>query len=1146
MQKEQNFVKRQAGLSAAKRALLEKRLKRLGDQPTTVQTIGPRPAAETVPLSFAQQRLWFLQQLEPESAAYNEALATRLQGPLNQAAFTHTIREIIQRHEVLRCRFPLREGHVVQVVDQDVSQTFELPYEDWRGLEPQQREAAVHQRAQAEIERPFNLAEELPWRTFLFQLADDEYLSLSILHHIITDGWSIGVLYREIGQLYEAFSTGKASPLPPLPLQYGDYAYWQRQWIEGEQASEQLAYWQEQLHSPLPVLELPVDRARLPEQSYRGQRVPVQVPQAVNHQVQEVCRQTGATPFMVLLTGLLIVLQRYTGQDDLVVGTPIAGRVKPEVEALMGCFVNTLVLRADLAGEPTVRGLIQQVREVTLQAYDQQEVPFEKLVEALQPERNLSRNPLFQVMFVLQNVPVSSLSIQSLDLLPVEVETHTAKFDLELIMEETEQGLNGHLEYNIDVFDASTIERIGQHFVQILTTMTADLEQRISVLPRLTQKEGKVVAGWFATQRSYPDEKSYHEYVASQVERNPDAVAVSDADKQLSYRELDQWAERIAAHLQTHRIQPERLVGLYTERNVYWAAAVLAIFKAGGVYLPLDPHHPAARLRYILDHSGCQFVLTTRTLAGQLSELLGDCAVEVCCLEELLAEEVSEPWQPGEYTAGQLAYVIYTSGSTGKPKGVMVEHRGMLNHLYAKVETLGLTAADVVAQTATQCFDISVWQLLAAWLVGGQVRIYGGDVAVDASEMRERLERDEISIVEVVPSFLRVLLEVGDTGEKHEQEESFRHLRWMIATGEALAGNVCQQWLEKYPAIPMLNAYGPTECSDDVSHHIIMTAPGEREVARGVPVGKAIGNMRIYVLDRRQELQPVGIVGEVYVGGVGVGRGYVGDAMKTAEVFMPDPWSELAGGRMYRTGDIGKYQADGAIEYLGRTDQQVKVRGYRIELGEIEAILNEYPTIQECVVVAREQTSGDKRLVAYIVASTHAMTKSSDVYDHLKERLPEYMLPSAFVLLDALPLLPNGKLDRQALPESGEEVIREDVEYVAPRTPLEEQLAAIWTEVLALKQVGVYDNFFIIGGHSLLITQVLARVHAAFEVALPVRTLFKNPTIAGLAEAIEKVRSRNTELRKQTVVSISREAFRQKRSSLTANGSNDSAQLKKG
>ena len=1146
MQTEKNFAKRQAQLSAAKRALLENRLKRLGGQPVTMPTIGPRPAAETVPLSFAQQRLWFLQQLEPESAAYNEALATRLQGPLDRAAFTRTIREIIQRHEVLRCRFPLREGQVVQVLDQDVAQTFELPYEDWRGLEPREREAAVQRRAQAEMERPFDLAAQLPWRTFLFQLADEEYLSLSILHHIITDGWSIGVLYREIGQLYEAFSTGNASPLPPLPLQYGDYAYWQQQWIEGGEAREHLAYWQEQLHRPLPVLDLPTDRVRLPEQSYRGQRVPLQVPQAVSQQVQEVCRQTGATPFMVLLTGLLIVLQRYSQQDDLVVGTPIAGRMRPEVEALMGCFVNTLVLRANLEGEPTVRKLIQQVREVTLQAYDRQEVPFEKLVEVLQPERNLSRNPLFQVMFVLQNVPVSKLSLQSLDLLPVEVEAHTAKFDLELIMEETEQGLRGHLEYNIDVFDTNTIERIAQHFVQILAVMTADLEQRISVLPLLTQEEEEVVAGWLATQRCYPDEKSYHEYFAAQVERNPDAVAVSDADEQLSYRELDRRAERIAAHLQTYNIQPERLVGLYTERNVHWAATVLGIFKAGGVYLPLDPHHPAARLRYILDHSGCQFVLTTRTLAGQLSELLGECELEVHCLEELLAEEVSEPWQPGEYSAGQLAYVIYTSGSTGKPKGVMVEHGGMLNHLHAKVETLGLTATDVVAQTATQCFDISVWQLLAAWLVGGQVRIYAEDVAVDAPGMRERLERDEISIVEVVPSFLRVLLEVGEEGENHEWEGSFRRLRWMIATGEALAGNLCQQWLERYPAIPMLNAYGPTECSDDVSHQIIMTVPGEEEVARGVPVGKAIGNMRVYVLDRWQGLQPVGIAGEVYVGGVGVGRGYVGDAVRTAEVFMPDPWSEVAGGRMYRTGDVGKYRTDGAIEYLGRTDQQVKVRGYRIELGEIEAILKEFPAVQECVVVAREQTSGDKRLVAYLVARPQAMAKSSDVYDSLKERLPEYMLPSSFVLLDALPLLPSGKLDRQALPDPGEDVVRGDVEYVAPHTPLEEQLAAIWAEVLVLKQVGIYDNFFTIGGHSLLITQVLARVRDAFEVTLPVRTLFKNPTIAGLAEAIEKARSRSTELRKQTVVSISREAFRQKRSSLTGNGSNGNAQLKKG
>ena len=1163
MQTEKKFEQRQAQLSAAKRALLEKRLKGLSNQPALAQGIAPRPAMETAPLSFAQQRLWFLQQLEPESAAYNEAMATRLKGPLNREAFTQTLREIIRRHEVLRCRFPLREGQVTQFVDEQVHLSYEIPCEDWRSLEPQEQETAFYRRAQTEMSRPFNLTDELPWRTFLFQLGAEEYFSLTVMHHIITDGWSLGILYREIGQLYAAFSQGKPSPFQELPLQYGDYAYWQQQWLQSAEAQAQLAYWQQQLQAPLPVLDLSTNRVQSPVQSHRGQQVKIEVPREIGQRLQELSRQTGATLFMVLLTAWFALLHRYSQQDDLIVGTPIAGRLSPELEALMGCFVNTLVLRMHLADDPSVKEAIQRVREITLGAYDHQQMPFEKLVEVLQPERNLNRNPLFQTMFVLQNVPVPALSFQTLELTPIEVERQSAKFDLELVMEETAQGLSGYLEYNTDFFDSGTAEQLGRHFVSLLQQMSAYPDRRLSECSLLTpQEERQVIEAWNA--RPYPCEQRYHHYFAQQVERTPTALAVRDESERLTYHELNQRAERIAAHLRARDIRPERLVGLYTERSANWAAAVLATFKTGGVYLPLDPHHPATRLQYILRQSGCRLILTSRPLLAQLSGLLEKSEIQVYCLEDLLEQERSgrgnalcspadltatgpaagehkasplqecgsgEPCQSAEYAAAHLAYVIYTSGSTGHPKGAMVEHAGMLNHLFAKVETLGLTAQDVVAQTASQCFDISVWQLLAAWLVGAQVRIYPEEVSMDAQAMTEQLMRDGVSIVEVVPSFLRAALQVQQMAGEQEvgSRPSLGRLRWMIATGEALAEDLCKQWLGRFPTIPLLNAYGPTECSDDVTHQEVWKMPESgQEWQAGVPIGKAIGNMRVYVLSRQQRLQPMGVRGEIYVGGVGVGRGYLDNPLRTAEMFMPDPWGD-AGERMYRTGDVGCYRPDGAIEYLGRVDQQVKIRGYRIEPGEIEAVIREHPAVQEAVVVAREGAAGNKRLVAYLVHEPERAIQIGEVQGYLKVHLPEYMVPAAFVCLETLPLLPNGKLDRKALPEPDDSVEREEMEYVAPRTPTEERLASIWAEVLTLKQVGIYDNFFAIGGHSLLITQVLTRVQDAFQLSLPVRTLFKNPTIAGLAQAVEKVQSRSAELRRQAVVSISRETYRQKR-----------------
>jgi len=1127
MQTAKNFTHRQTQLSAAKQVLLKKRLEDVAASASSLGTaeIGPRPTAQAMPLSFAQQRLWFLQQVEPESAAYNEVMAARLQGPLNREAFTRMAREILARHEVLRCRFPLRDGQVVQILDDQVQQTFEVPCEDLRDVPPEQREGAMVHWAQQQMQRPFDLTSELPWRTFLVQLDEQEYVSLTIMHHIVTDGWSWGIFYREFRELYAAFSQQLDSPLPELSLQYADYAHWQRHWVESEAAQQQLHYWQRQLAGPLPVLDLPTDRPQEEEVSSRGQHVAIEIAPRLAQQIQVFGRQEGVTPFMTLLTGLLILLYRYTQQEDLLIGTPIAGRTQPEVEELFGCFLNTLVLRTRLSGDLSVQELLQRVRQGTLEAYDHQEYPFEKLVEMLQPERNLGRNPFFQVLFSLQNMPLVPFTLRGLRWTPLELETHAAKFALELALQETEEGIIGYLEYQVDLFEPGTIERMGRHYVQILREMLRQPQQRIGELALLLDQEQEwLLANWNATEGVCAEEGSYVGYVQEQVQSHPQALAVRDEQEQVSYQQLWQRASHLAAHLQARGLEPqqEALVGVYLERSVPWAVTVLAILLAGGVYLPLDPSYPAGRIRFMLEHAGCRRVLTTREQARTCVELLGEVAwqVEILCVEELADQEAGQQYQvvaPGER---QLAYVIYTSGSTGTPKGVMVEQRGLLNHLLAKVETLHLDGGDVVAQTASACFDISIWQLLTAWLVGATVRIYPKAVVLEPQTLLEQVRADRISVLEVVPTLLWALVEAGEA-----KPEALERLRWLISTGEALPAELCRRWLAGYPQIPLVNAYGPTECSDDVSQQLFSKPPRAHEMR--MPIGRALPNLRLYVLDARLQPQPVGVWGEICVGGVGVGRGYLGDAPHTAQAFVPDLWSREPGGRLYRTGDLGRYRANGVLEFGGRRDQQVKMRGYRIELGEIEQVICACRQVRACVVALSGEHPGSEQLVAYVVLAEGASGEWEQALSEVRHLLPEYMVPGAVVVLEELPLTASGKVDRQAL--AALEAGGRSTGYVRPRTELEEQVAAIWCEVLALEQVGVDDNFFAIGGHSLLITRVLARVHKVFDVWLSVRSMFKNPTIAGLAASIEDVQRRSSTLREKLPTPVSRETYRQKR-----------------
>jgi amino acid adenylation domain-containing protein len=894
------------------------------------------------------------------------------------------------------------------------------------------------------------------------------------------------------------FSTKERDHLSPLSPDVikEDVTVQQQQWLNTEEAQRQLHYWKKQLAGTSPVLQLPTDRLRPAVQSFRAAFHSFRLSRELSEDLKALSQQKGVTLFMTLLAAVNTLLFRYTRQDDIIVGTPVAISKRTELKELISPAANTVVLRTDLSGDPRFVDTLEQLRSVVTEAHTHQEYPFERLVEELQPQRDASYHPLFQVMVTMQETPGGE---KLSDLTPTS--TQSAPFDLTFAFSETPEGLVARLLYSADLFEAAAIARLAGHLETLLAGIIAQPEQRIGALPLLTETERhQLLIEWNDTHRNYPSTSCMHQIFEAQVRQTPEAIAVIDEQCQLTYRELNEQANRLARYLRAIGVGSEVLVGINFNRSVQMLVGLLAIFKAAGAYVPFDPDYPAERLAYMIEHAQIKVLLTLDHLRANLP-IPED--VKVICIdrdreqfEQQGSENLDVPVDPD-----QLAYVLYTSGSTGKPKGAMIEHRGMLNHLYAKVFDLQLVDTDIAAQTASQCFDISIWQFLAVLLVGGRVHIFSDEITHDPLLLLEQTARNKITIWETVPSLLRVALErLADGGTTAFDLSS---LRWLLVTGEALPPDLCQQWLACYPDIPLLNAYGPTECSDDVTHYAIHTPPSADTIH--TPIGRPIINTQLYILDAQLQPVPVGITGELYVGGTGVGRGYYHDEKQTAGVFIPDPFTSEAGARMYKTGDVARYLPDGNIEFLGRVDHQVKIRGFRIELGEIEAVLRQHPMVQECLVVAQEDVRGDKRLVAYVVAENEALPSINELRRSLKEQLPIYMLPSAFVLLDTFPLTPNGKIDRKALPLPDFTDVVRDGAIAAPTTPTEIRLVEIVAPLLGLEQVGIDDNFFLIGGNSLMGMQLLAQLSVVFGIDFPTRTLLDAPTVRQLAAEIERL-----------------------------------------
>ena len=1164
--------------------------------------LAPVPRGPTAPLSFAQLRLWFLHEMEGLSPTYNIPAALRLRGALDRAALQKSFDEIVRRHEALRTAFKSSaSGEPYQEIAPPGPARIEEIELDH--LPPEEREAALRRSISELALRPFELSAGPPFRLRLIRLGPEDHALAVVMHHIISDGWSIGVLIRELSALYGRFQKGEESPLPPLPIQYADFALQQREWLSGAVLEDLLAFWKKQLEGAPFVLELPTDKPRPTRPAFRGAIYPFALDPRVVAKLQQLGQRCGATLFMTLLTAFASLLARYSGQKELLIGATAAGRNRKELEPLIGFFVNTLALRVDLRGNPPFTRLLEKVRQVALDAFDHQELPFERLVEALQPERALNRLPLVQVICRLENSRmIGDLDLEALEATSLEIERHSSSFDLSLSFAETADGLEGALEYSTELFERATIERLAGHLQTLLARVAENPDSPVADLPLLTAEERRqLLDTWNQTGREYPADESIHRRFEAKARQHPDRAAIVFGGRQISYRELNEAADRLATRLRAAGVRPERIVGLCLNRSAEMIVGMLAILKAGGAYLPLDPSHPPARRAWMVEDAGARVVVTDDLRRGdfehrnpslKIISLNGEDEA-VASLpspggegqgegEPLPATEFSpsplrsggegqgeeapsgpletspsppalsplrcagrgrtppslsgkwvdsggEPLPATEFSPSplrsggegrgeeapsgplqtnhfppsseNLAYVIYTSGSTGTPKGVMIEHRSVLN----LVSALGDRVYDHqpgpcrVALIAPMVFDASVQQIFGCLLQGHTLFPIDEETARDGNRLCQFFRDCQIELSDGTPTLLSILL---DSGLGRGEPLSLRHL---IIGGEPLPARLVGECSRRarLSRVALTNIYGPTECCVDVSAHTV--DPGEGE-ERTVPIGRPLANIRLYVLDERGQPCPIGVPGELYIGGANVGRGYLRRPELTAERFLPDPFSGLPGARLYRTGDMTRYRPDGAIEFLGRNDDQVKIRGYRIELGEIENCLRSHPEVKAAAIVARPASRGaGQELAAYLVLARPLTV--SDLRQHLETKLPPYMVPARFFLLEALPLNTSGKIDRPALSRMPDlPDLDQGQAYVPPRNERERALVRVWEKVLERGAIGIRENYFALGGDSIKALQIVAGLRAE-KLRLEIRDLFLHPTIETAAPRLEWLES---------------------------------------
>ncbi len=1077
--------KQYSNLSPAKKALLEKwkggKLK--------ADIIPKRQDGNNIPLSFSQQRLWFIDQLYHGSSFYNIPIAFHIQGNLNITALEQSLNEILKRHEVWRTTFTLINGEPVQEIAPQL--TWDLSIISLEHLSGKDWESEVKQFAAQEAKKPFNLAKGLLVKATLLRLSQKEHVLLVTMHHIITDGWSCGVFLRELSTLYGAFSTNQPSSLPELPIQYADFAVWQRASIQGEFLATQLNYWKQLLKGELPILQLPTDRPRPNVSTFTGAKQYFTFSTALTNALKQLSQQADATLFMSLLAAFNVLLYRYTDQEDILIGSPIANRNRTELEGMLGLFVNTLVLRNNLNGNPSFRELLHRVREVTLDAYAHQDLPFEMLVEELHPERDLSRNPLYEVMFVLQNTPGSVEEVSGLTLRTLEFDSDTAQLDIFLSISESEEGLTGCLEYNTDIFDSTTITQFINNFQTLLENIVANPEQHLSELSLLTASEQEQLLFKFnQTRIDYPQDVSLHQLFEQQVQLTPDSVALISESEEVTYRQLNYRVNQLAHYLQKQSVTKDTSVALCLERDLDMVVGILAILKAGGVYTPLDPSYPVERLNFMLSDSQASLLITKQEILEKLPLFVAKAVCLDIHKEEIARESSENPINIS--SPNHLAYIIYTSGSTGTPKGVLGTHRGTVNGLHWLWKTYPFTPGEVCCQKTAISFVDSVWEIFAPLLQGIPTVIISNAAVLDPQLFIESLAQHRVSQIILVPSLLRLLLD-----NYSHLVKKLTHLKFWITSGETLSFKLVQTFRQLMPSAKLINLYGSSEVSANATYYDTSFL---LEQAYSVPIGRPIDNTQVYVLNRNLQPTPIGVVGELYLAGDGLAKGYLHRPDLTQERFIDNPF--IPGNKLYKTGDLVRYLQDGNLEYLGRHDEQVKIRGFRVELGEIATAIAQHPDVRESVVTASNDAQDNPRLIAYVV--TDKQDINTQLLPYLQQKLPNYMLPSAFIVLDKLPLTPNGKVDKRALPSS--EVTQSNINkaFVAPRNFTELALAKLWENLLNISPIGVTDNFFELGGHSFLAVRLMAQIYDKFEHNLPLSTLFENPTIEKLAAIVSQ------------------------------------------